>query len=414
LVSDLKFKCEQRLKLKGKTDTLLQEDFDNNKTYRAEAYSFIENLESNLYTIDDMNSEFRNAFKQWTTLIKSNTNNYNAFHELSSKASLGGNTMPYNDNAKNFSYEEINKKTVLVRKDSIDSGHYFSDENTYNIQITLFHAFFYMVAYSIVFPTNILLVKDIHYDPSYTGLSMACTPFGSLFSIFITNIWISKSFKKPMIVSVLMIMIGSVSYILAFSCESMTLLCLGRFILGLGGIRLVNRNYILLFIPKKKVSKYLLYFQIISLFGLACGPFFNILVNVLTSFFAESLYFNTYLNPVWIILILSVILFINVICFYTEPIQSGFTICKDNLTSEIQSIHTISRDTISKQEKLMIDNIDARLGQINEKNKFSDTNLVAKNIEQIAWKENKTTSYLYKCFIVFISLLIVIRVNIFY
>jgi hypothetical protein len=367
------------------------------------------NTRNNLFTIDEMNSEFRSSFKQWTTLIKSDSNNYNIFHEITCKTSMGGHSFPATENGNSYSYEEINKKTVLVRRDSIESGLYFSAENTWNIQIILFHAFFYMVAYSIVLSTNILLVKDISYDMTYTGLSMAFTPFGALFSIFITNIWINKSFKKPMIMSVLLINIGSILYILSSLFNSIVLICFGRFIIGLGSARLANRNYIQLFIPKKKISKYTLYFQITSLFGLACGPFLNILINVITQFFYENDLFNIKVNPVWFVVIISFILLPIVFCFYTEPIQSGFTTIKESINDN-QSIHTITRDNISRQERLMIDDIDARLGQINEKNRFSDTNLVAKNIEQIAWKENKTISYLYKCFIVFISLLIVIRV----
>jgi hypothetical protein len=414
LIGELKTHAEQRLNPKGKNDTLLEENFDGkSKSLRSEVYGIFTQLQGNLYKIDEMNADFRTSFKQWTSLIKSNANNYNVFQDLTSRASIGGHSMPINDTGKNYSYEEINKRTVLVRKDSIDSGVYFSDENTYNIQITLFHAFFYMVAYSIVLPSNIMLVKDIMFDGGYTGLSMAFTPLGAIFSIFITNIWISKSFKQPMMTSVLLLIIGSVCYILASPFNNIYLVCVGRFIIGLGGARMVTRNYILLFIPKKKVSKYLLYFQIVSLFGLACGPFINVLINVLTQFFHENAWFNTKINPVWGVVVISLLLLINVAFFYTEPIQSGFSAFKEqHVSSRVQSVHTISKDNMSKQEKIMIENIDARLGQINDNNRFSDTNLVSKGIEQIAWKENKTNSYLYKCFIVFISLLIVLRVSI--
>ena len=45
--------------------------------------------------------------------------------------------------------------------------------------------------------------------------------------------------------------------------------------------------------------------------------------------------------------------------------------------------------------------VDGGIQQINEAQKFSDTNLVAKSIEQISWKEKMiSSSFLYKSFTV--------------
>ena len=58
----------------------------------------------------------------------------------------------------------------------------------------------------------------------------------------------------------------------------------------------------------------------------------------------------------------------------------------------------------------MICEIDRKLSEINIQSNFSDTNLVAKNIEQISKKEKKKFSYIYKCFLLLILVLLNLRV----
>ena len=66
---------------------------------------------------------------------------------------------------------------------------------------------------------------------------------------------------------------------------------------------------------------------------------------------------------------------------------------------------------MTQEEKNMISEIDKKLSEINSSSGFSDTNLVAKNIEMITQKEKTEFSYIYKCFIVLIFILFSLRVN---
>lgn len=59
----------------------------------------------------------------------------------------------------------------------------------------------------------------------------------------------------------------------------------------------------------------------------------------------------------------------------------------------------------------MINEIDRQLSEINNQSNFSDTNLVVKNIEKISKKEKTKFSYIYKCFLVLILILFILRVR---
>jgi hypothetical protein len=339
----------------SKQDALLRNDFDENRDYNREISFYIIGIEDSLFHIDEMNSGI--------------------------KLKVEGTTS-------------------------------FTFENTNNIRISLIHSFYFMMAFSIILPTNILMVGTMGYDYTLSGLILAFTPFGNLFSTYISNRLIEKTYKKPLVLGVFLVILSSFFYILSFPTDSIIVLCVSRFILGLGSAQLVNKHYILHFVPRKKVNMYLLYLQIASLSGLSCGPLLNALLFVISAAILGDggyLWFNIITNPEWFVMLLGGILLVLIVKYYTEPTQNTFTMAQE----EVKETHpaSLNKEIISREERIMIEKLDEILRKINEKNQFSDTNLVARNIEQIVWKENKTNSYIYKCFVVFISILIIVRVN---
>lgn len=75
-----------------------------------------------------------------------------------------------------------------------------------------------------------------------------------------------------------------------------------------------------------------------------------------------------------------------------------------------RSYSYISRDTLTKKEIKMIDDIDNRLSKINEQSQFTDTNLVHKTIKQIAYYEKYTDSQIKKNFKLMLSIVIFSKV----
>ncbi len=63
-----------------------------------------------------------------------------------------------------------------------------------------------------------------------------------------------------------------------------------------------------------------------------------------------------------------------------------------------------------QEVKKMINEIDQKLDELNTSSNFSDTNLVAKNIDKLSKKEKTKFSYIYKCFLVLILTLFCLRV----
>jgi hypothetical protein len=354
----LKSKLKGKVNLdNSKPDSLLRDDFNDNRSYKKEISHYITGIDENLFHIDEMNSGI---------------------------------------------------------KLKVDNNTSITHENVNNIRISLLHAFFFMMAFSIILPTNIVLVGALGWDYTTTGLVLAFTPFGNLFSTYISNRVIEKTYKKPLIIGVFLVIVSSLMYILSYPSESIVLLCFSRFVLGLGSAQLVNKHYILHFVPRKRINVYLLYLQIASLSGLSVGPLLNMIIFLISeAILGDKVgydWFNIMVNPQWFVMLFGVVLMFLILKFYTEPTLGTFVIAKEKVVESNPA--SLNKEIISREERIMIDKLDDILKKINEKHQFSDTNLVARNIEQIAWKENKTNSYIYKCFVVFISILIIVRVSI--
>jgi hypothetical protein len=450
LIKTLKFFVKKKVKEEytknsnGLTEKLNNDFFQEEKnTSNAINEKEIEEsfgkIESNLFSIDEINLRFRNSFKDWSNKLK-NTNkaidNINS-NSITSRVSLFGFAFAADEanNEKSPDYKNLdiednrssnsrtnsessgnssNSGILNFRKDSVDSEYIFSDENSKNIFITLAHSFIFMFAYSIVIPTNCIFIHKMSTEKFYSGLALGMTPIGSIFSLFISKKMINSSFKLPLVFSTLLFLTSSILYILAGTSQSFFLVLISRFLLGLGSLRFINRTYLVLFINQSNVSKYLFYYQLSSLLGLASGPLVSIPLSLIgedDSFSDGKIneLFNESTLPCWLLLIINAILLIIIIANFTEPLNGKFLAFKNSI-QEIKSID-LQRERLSIRDQTMIANIDNRLNEINDSSSFSDTNLVSKELQQIAKKESNSNSYLYNCFIVFFIMIVIVRVN---
>lgn len=398
----------------------IREDFSiSEKNIIQKINEHVKGLRFNINIIDDHHQNFRNNFKEWSAFLKLNNKTYNNIFSITNKTSLNGLSVNNftSDGKNSLQYETVEVKKVILetpsrgRSNTLDTEILLSPQNNSNLFLILLHTFIFMFSFSIVIPSNLYYVKSIGYDTQYSGFVMSCTPIGTLISLIYTNLWVKLSYRQPMVVSTILIFLGNLIYIFSSIFDSIIPMIVGRLLLGMGSNRIANRSYLIEYIPKNKLNKYLLYFQLCTLSGLAAGPFVSIFL--LYSKMENDKLFNESNNPSLVCLLMSLILIVFVLLKYSEPLQSNFTIFRAGqiISDSERSQSSVSKDNISHNEKIMIEHIDDKLSEINDQNKFSDTNLVARSIEQIAWREKKTTSYLYKCFFVFVLIVTVCRLT---
>ena len=105
--------------------------------------------------------------------------------------------------------------------------------------------------------------------------------------------------------------LGNSLFLLGIYDVSLFFLCFGAFIIGLSLNTVVHRKYLLYFIPKRKLNKYLLYFKLTLLAGESCGPLLSfICLLIFGNHYQKDKIFNEYSLPAWLTFFSSLIFMI--------------------------------------------------------------------------------------------------------
>ncbi len=303
-----------------------------------------------------------------------------------------------------------------------------SDENLLNVKISLIQNWFMYTCIYLIFPNIYSTIKFISNVKKGTisenkqllcVLIIAMTPLGELISLIFISITISKSFKRLMILSTIFSFIGNLLFVLGVFLKQYILIIFSRLFLGFGFNTTVNRNYLTEFIPKKNIELYLFYFKIVTLLGMASGPFITLITNI-------NIYKNIDENdndlnkinfslPSFLCLLFSIFLFILIIIKYKEPNDDEFHIYSEGQKPIEQNL----KDSFSLDESLTfhefkhLKEINKRLSEFNIQNKYDDTNLVSVNINKLIENERAKNGNITRAFIFITLYLIITNITIF-
>ena len=178
-----------------------------------------------------------------------------------------------------------NNSSIEIEDDSsLLSADLLSKANKRNVFLTILQKFYMTASATFIIPNlcNALFI-DSDKDESFrylSGLIISCTSVGGIFSLFITKYIIGKSYKLPMVTSCIFSVIGNLLYSFSFGIPSTTislkvrliLFCVSRILIGMALNNLVHRKYLNDFIPRRKISNFMLVFKLFSLIGNAIGP----------------------------------------------------------------------------------------------------------------------------------------------
>lgn len=205
--------------------------------------------------IDDSNNLIRSSIEIWSLMIKSNIL---LFQEKDHKK----------DSLQNINQEEILEKLTpqLKTEKSV-----ISKENLWNIWICLIHTFIYTMNCWIVQPTNGQYIASMNVSPYFSGIIMGLTPFAAIFSTIIYSFWTNFSYKSPMIFSCFCFFIGNFLYCYADYIMSIWMMGFGRFLIGFGGGRVINRRYLIEHVPKDYIMLFSLLYIVFTCLGMAAG-----------------------------------------------------------------------------------------------------------------------------------------------
>ena len=327
------------------------------------------------------------------------------------------------------STKEIYDKDVIKGKDEIlkKPEHFLSLESYRNIRIVLTQAFIMSLCYTYYYPTIYYLLKSEDFSSSsddegnrekrglYCGLIISMGPIGGLLSITYSKYMVNKSYKIPLMSSSILSFIGNLLFILGIYFGSIFLLCFGTLITGFSLNTPVHRRYLLYFIPKRKINKYLLFFKLYTLLGNSCGPLLGFLSLCIFNHYYkrdEHRVFNEYTFPSWLCFFASIILVVIIYLMFSEPLSSKFIVYAEGQdpTETMKRADSFSLDdslTIFESEKL--DEINQKVSSFNDENQFDDTNLVSSTIHQLIDVEVEPRGTVRKAFWVIMAFFFILR-----
>ena len=299
------------------------------------------------------------------------------------------------------------------RKKSLALNFNFSIENKFNIMITLFHGFFYCFSFSVIIPTYTDYIDDFTDEKYFYGLLMMMAPIGALFGFLYETHLFKRSTKIPYILSIVEIIVGNLFYIFAKKLEQISFLFIGRFLIGISNLRTHNKMYIINYLSKKDTNFYLTMFHGASILGSFTGFFINVFYDSNTFSSFETFILTEKTIGSLINLVVAIAFLIFVIIKYSEAKSDSFnrlTVSQahkfnkdDNLSLNAtlsEDGHNMSIDI--QRDSIMVENIDAELEIFNKKNKYDDTNLVTRSVNEIAEQEKENLKALIKAYFVFI------------
>ena len=168
-----------------------------------------------------------------------------------------------------------------------------------------------------------------------------------------------------------------------------------------------NRKYLLEYIPKRKIGKYMLYFKLSYLSGIACGPLLTLIMSFTKEYGNASIAFpfTHYTSPTWIATVGAVIMLVLIFIFYSEPTKKGFTAFAENteISREASRGNSFLLDaSMTNKESDALKELNDKLFQFNAENNYSDTNQVSQYVDELMDKELGPNGSIQKAFAVII------------
>lgn len=400
---------------------------NNNKLNLNQVSNIMEDIhkdiKKNIKSVDIVSSEITKLFLPWKRFLRISGDVSSRLIQLSKELNS------FSDSGGENGMMFRNSKSIA---DTIS----FSRQNSFNILITLCHSFLYMFSYSVIIPTYKEFIGNNNFfsinenKKLFYGLLMMMIPIGSLISYIYESSLFKKTTKIPMMISLLGILLGNMLFYLSVFGKLFYFLFIGRLLIGIFNLRTHNKMYIINFLLKKDVSFYLTMFHSFSLLGMA----FGFLINVGIMKLSDSIkLINKFTAGCLLSSLISFILFILSIKFFTEARSSKFNMTtmksfidnpsksfistnsnlnnntpdasmdNPNISNLIYENEEISEDV--KRKTVMVNDINAQLGDFNRKSKYNDTNLVSLSINQLAFKEKEGLHSLFSSFIVYLTII---------
>ena len=248
---------------------------------------------------------------------------------------------------------EIRTVSRLRRSDEVSSIEEYElvDENRFPLFLNLFSCFLFMMNNYIIEPSSAYYANALGSSDALSGLMIGGASWFALLSSIMYSYWTNECYKRPIIFSSVLMIIGNLLYASAYSFGSMPICLLGRALTGLGAPRVINRRYVADAIPLKYMTMASAAFCLATALGSALGPGCAILLDaggdIEFEIFGMRHYWNGMTAPGYLMAMLWSLYGVVVIFAFREPVRSGLAELKQREEALIHSSESKEDDADS-------------------------------------------------------------------
>ncbi|KAI9110134.1 hypothetical protein K1719_019175 [Acacia pycnantha] len=187
-----------------------------------------------------------------------------------------------------------------------------------SLLLNLANSFLYMVNTYIIVPTADNYSLSLGAAATVCGIVIGSMAMAQIFSSVYFSAWSNRSYRRPLLISSIVLLVGNILYALAYDLNSISVLLIGRLFCGLGSARAVNRRYISDCVPSKLRMQASAGFVSASALGMACGPALASLLQ--TNFRIYRFTMNQETLPGWVMALAWLVYLLWLwICFKEPP-----------------------------------------------------------------------------------------------
>lgn len=129
----------------------------------------------------------------------------------------------------------MGKHAMIVQEDLPSPPQDDVDEQTFDLMsllLNLMNTFLYMVNTYIIVPTADSYSLSLGAAATVCGAVIGSMAVAQMFSSVYFSAWSNKSYKRPLMCSSVLLLVGNVLYALAFDLNSISVLLIGRVFCG--------------------------------------------------------------------------------------------------------------------------------------------------------------------------------------
>lgn len=177
-------------------------------------------------------------------------------------------------------FPDLDRVITLLKSDlnELKSFEYLQEKDYpdfFTVFLSVLSSFIHLTNFYILTLTAKDFSLYVGMDEGFSGILSAANWASAVVFTFVYSYWSNYQYKLPTFICALFVVLGDLTYFLAYPLKSPILLLAGRLLIGVGGARVINRRYIATYVKPRARTAWNSAYVAGSIIGRGLGPFIS-------------------------------------------------------------------------------------------------------------------------------------------